>query len=177
MIELTDEQQKILKLTDDQKKKLALLQSFDLTEEQQKILNLTDEQKKKLNQQKGEPPGTLFAGVFDSSHRLAIVDKSNNGQLRIISENPPDTAIKTLSDISLSGTYKGADANLRVMLARDVVQLGQRTVAVNLLRDALWRITDGSINDLEKRSLFYKVWVELMLHPCCAYRAYGTLKF
>lgn len=68
---------------------------------------------------------------------------SENGELRVLAENSPDVAYQTILDIGAKVKVTDeVDAETALKTQRSVAQLGKRTAAVNMLRDALYRINE-----------------------------------
>lgn len=70
-----------------------------------------------------------------------------NGRAITLSEPPPDAAISQITEITnkLKLTDK-VDTEQSVKLTEALTSLGQRTVAVNILRDALFRLNEHNVN-------------------------------
>ncbi len=84
----------------------------------------------------------------DASKRNAyfIYDKVNN-RIITLSEPPPDAIIQQATDlVNKLKLDPKVDTEQSVKLTESVIQLGQRTVAVNVLRDALFRLNEMNIN-------------------------------
>lgn len=65
-----------------------------------------------------------------------------------LSEPPPDAILeKSLSALTKVDVEGKATGELKLDLAAKVIQLGERTVAVNILRDALFRLSEMNINN------------------------------
>ncbi|NHM05730.1 hypothetical protein G4D82_00720 [Flavobacterium sp. CYK-4] len=84
----------------------------------------------------------------DGSKRNAyfVYDKVNN-RFTTLSEPPPDAIIQQATDlVNKLKLDPKVDTEQSVKLTESVIQLGQRTVAVNVLRDALFRLNEMNVN-------------------------------
>ena len=98
---------------------------------------------KKLSQFTDSTKGTFMWSHFDITKRSSIVYISPEGRVRVLSENPPDAALQTISEISskVKITDKvNVEAALKTQ--KSIAEMGKRTAAVNMLRDALYRINE-----------------------------------
>lgn len=93
---------------------------------------------------------TFFWSYFDASKRASLISANQNGKLRVLAENPPDMAFSSVKNIvsalKLEVATVKVGAESRVELAKEVVQLGQRTAIVNILRDAMYRLNESFYN-------------------------------
>mgnify|MGYP000901194857 CR=1 FL=1 len=79
-----------------------------------------------------------------------IYDKDSN-RTYSLSEPPPDAILeKTVSVVNNVKVKDQVDVSQKMDLASKVIQLGERTVAVNILRDALFRLSEMNINNRNK---------------------------
>lgn len=87
--------------------------------------------------------GTFLWAHYDASKRSSVMYLSENGELRVLAENAPDVAYQTILDINAKVKVTDeVDAEAALKTQRSVAQLGKRTAAVNMLRDALYRINE-----------------------------------
>ena len=87
--------------------------------------------------------GTFLWAHYDASKRSSVMYLSENGELRVLAENSPDVAYQTILDINAKVKVTDEiDAEAALKTQRSVAQLGKRTAAVNMLRDALYRINE-----------------------------------
>lgn len=87
--------------------------------------------------------GTFLWAHYDASKRSSVMYLSENGELRVLAENSPDVAYQTILDINAKVKVTDeVDAEAALKTQRSVAQLGKRTAAVNMLRDALYRINE-----------------------------------
>lgn len=87
--------------------------------------------------------GTFLWAHYDASKRSSVMYLSENGELRVLAENSPDVAYQTILDIGAKVKVTDeVDAETALKTQRSVAQLGKRTAAVNMLRDALYRINE-----------------------------------
>ena len=91
-----------------------------------------------------------YVVAFDATSRASVIhlynDEKNGEQIRVISEVPPDaivsSTIELLAKISSQQGAETISAEGQVKIAEAVSQLGKRTAAVNILRDALYRLQE-----------------------------------
>lgn len=74
-----------------------------------------------------------------------------NGELvgyrfRSLSESPPDVTFQTALEATLKGSYAGVSAEARLNFAETAVKLASRSERVELMRDALFRLSEGAFN-------------------------------
>lgn len=94
--------------------------------------------------------------------RGALIYKDKTGKVFTVSEVQPDVAISSILELS-SNLKQGEEftAEQTVNITRTVAQLGERTEAVNILRDALHRLSEirnnsGNI-DKETKEIFESI--------------------
>ncbi|MFN8284741.1 MAG: hypothetical protein U0U67_16070 [Chitinophagales bacterium] len=94
-----------------------------------------------------------------------IYDEREN-RTYTLSEPPPDAILeKSLNALGKVDVEGQVTAEMKLDLASKVIQLGERTVAVNILRDALFRLSEMNINnrnqplELGYRSLFDSILI------------------
>lgn len=101
----------------------------------------------------------------DASRRNAyfIYDVEKNKAVTL-SEPPPDAIVSQIT--SLTNKLKAKtelDTEQSVAITENIIQLGQRTVAVNILRDALFRLNELNVNnqntpmDASSKELFDRI--------------------
>lgn len=91
----------------------------------------------------GKLETTLFWSHYDASHRSSLFKVDENGKLTILAENPPDAAVE--KSLGIVGDVKVGDkvtAKATLDAVQSIAELGQRTAAVNILRDALYRLAE-----------------------------------
>ena len=97
-----------------------------------------------LYKNKDKDQGTLFWAQYDASKRgsMVFVDPDNN--VRVLSENPPDVAMQTITELStkIKGTGEISEVEAILKTQQSIAELGKRTAAVNMLRDALYRLNE-----------------------------------
>ncbi len=103
-----------------------------------------------------------YLAKYDAEKRGALIYKDNQGKVHTISEVQPDVAISSILQLT-NNLEKGKafTAEQTVNITRTVAQLGERTEAVNILRDALHRLSEirnnsGTI-DQETKEIFENV--------------------
>ncbi len=94
---------------------------------------------------------------YDAMRRGSIVSFDSNGKMRILSEVQPDAAVTQTTDLTakLSAKLKTGDsisAEQITKITESLSVLGERTAAVNMLRDALYRLEEHCINFPDKCS-------------------------
>lgn len=105
--------------------------------------------------------GIIFI-KYDASKRGAFfIPKAKD--YKIIVEPSPDVGTKNIHEALVSGGYKGVEAKASYRLNQEMVELGQRTETVYLLREALFRLNILSVNyDLPVESAM-TVYKEILL--------------
>ena len=88
---------------------------------------------------------TLFWAQYDATRRGSMLYIDKNQRVRTLSENPPDAAIQSITDITakikgLKGDVGEAEAAFKAQ--KSIAEMGKRTAAVNMLRDALYRLNE-----------------------------------
>ncbi|MBP2616796.1 hypothetical protein [Chryseobacterium jejuense] len=88
---------------------------------------------------------TLFWAQYDATRRGSMLYVDQNQRIRMLSENPPDAAMETIMGITakvkgLQGDVGEAEAAFNAQ--KSVADLAKRTAAVNMLRDALYRLNE-----------------------------------
>lgn len=109
--------------------------------------------------------GELHTIKLKAEDRIYTVKADENGHFRVISEVPPDVAVASITNItnSLIGKIPQGEinANSAVQITESITSLGKRTVAVNILRDALYRLEEYNLNnqkiDATTQSLFREI--------------------
>ncbi|WP_420399640.1 hypothetical protein [Flagellimonas sp.] len=103
-----------------------------------------------------------YLAKYDAEKRGALIYKDRSGKVFTVSEVQPDVAISSIlqlsSNLSQGETFT---AEQTVNITRTVAQLGERTEAVNILRDALHRLSEirnnsGTI-DKETKEIFENI--------------------
>lgn len=92
----------------------------------------------------GEIQPTLFWAHYDATQRGSMLYVGRDKKVRVLAENPPDAAIQSIVKIGaeLKGVKGIEDAELAFETQRNIAELGKRTAAVNMLRDALYRLNE-----------------------------------
>jgi hypothetical protein len=95
---------------------------------------------KKISQFK-DGLGTLSWAYYDATKRSSLIYVSEDGIIRVLAENTPDVALSTISNLTAKAKiFEKVDAEATLSTSRTIAELGKRTVSVNLLRDALYRL-------------------------------------
>lgn len=86
--------------------------------------------------------GTFLWSYYDATKRGSVM-YVKDGKIRVLAENSPDAAIQSITAITAKANIKGqVDAEFALNTQRTIAQLGKRTAAVNMLRDALYRLNE-----------------------------------
>lgn len=97
-----------------------------------------------LNESTGTADPTLFWAHYDATQRGSMLYVDANQKVRVLAENPPDAAIQSI--IGITAKVKGIDgvgeAEAAFNAQKSIAELGKRTAAVNMLRDALYRLNE-----------------------------------
>lgn len=88
-----------------------------------------------------ERAGTYWM-EYDATRRGAVVRVDTQGKVTMLAEPSPDVAMAAAQSLLAKLDYGGIPAELEASLAREVVQLGQRTTTVMVLRDSLYRLSE-----------------------------------
>lgn len=93
-----------------------------------------------------EGKGNAFVAAFDASSRASVVSIDKTGKLTVVAEVPPDvivsSTVELLGKISAANKSGEITGEAQVRITEAVTQLGRRTAAVNILRDALYRLQE-----------------------------------
>ncbi|MCT3732724.1 hypothetical protein HZQ80_00840 [Elizabethkingia anophelis] len=118
--------------------------------EQLNLFTKTDKIRKEINGVKIKRDSTfiqptLFWAQYDATRRGSMLYVDKNQRIRMLSENPPDAALQTITEITakvkgLKGDVGEAEAAFNAQ--KTIAELGKRTAAVNMLRDALYRLNE-----------------------------------
>ncbi len=85
---------------------------------------------------------------------------SKKGKFYIVAEPPPDAVMASVVKATSKLNYGSIGGQGSVNVTQAITQLGQRTEAVDILRDALYRISelyaDGAIDQTEVDNLYKK---------------------
>ncbi len=97
----------------------------------------------RVPQFEGSAKGTFLWSHYDATKRGALMYIDKNENIRVLAENPPDAAIQSITQITASANVDGkVYAKLAFETSKSIAQLGKRTAAVNMLRDALYRLNE-----------------------------------
>lgn len=100
---------------------------------------------------------------YDATKRGAFVlaqtvEQAQNYRVKVISEPAPDVALQSVSEVLAKVTYEGVSAELKAKIAEEIIQLGGRTQAVLVLREALFRLSEVVLNkgmpDADVKAIF-----------------------
>lgn len=104
----------------------------------------------------GNRPTSVHWAYMDSNIRQSVIVVNKNGEAYIVSEPSPDTAVKATMDLASQLKYEDSvDAELKLKYATEVAQLGKRTVATTVLRDALYKMSElrAAGNELKEHEI------------------------
>ncbi len=107
---------------------------------------------KKLKFSSTKSSSSVYVIPFDASTKGNIVWQDTAGNVRILSEVSPDAIVANVTDLTtkLTGALKSGDslsAEQITKITQNVSELGKRTVAVSILRDALYRLEEFNMNN------------------------------
>lgn len=114
-------------------------------------------------------PNSHYIVPLDATLRSNLIWTDSTGQFHVLSEVSPDAAVTNVTNLtskltaSLSGGEK-LSAEQVTQISQNLTQLGQRTVAVSILRDALYRLEEFNINAGGKPmdSLTYSLFMHIL---------------
>lgn len=90
-----------------------------------------------------------------------MIYKDAKNNLVVISEPPPDVATKLATDLGAKVNVNGAvETEAYLSTSKAIAELGKRTAAVNMLRDALYKMSEMSLSqtlDSTTVKLFNKI--------------------
>lgn len=96
--------------------------------------------------------GTFLWSQYDATKRGSVM-YVHKGKIRVLAENAPDAAIQSITDISAKVKgIESVDVEAAFKTQRTIAQLGKRTAAVNMLRDALYRLNELYYASLDENS-------------------------
>lgn len=101
---------------------------------------------------------------YDAARRGVFLS-TKEGNLNVLSEVPPDVALAKTSELQMKllGKLKDTDisAEMASKMSENITELGRRTIAVNILRDALFRLNamtfEGRALDANQVVLFKEI--------------------
>ena len=98
-----------------------------------------------------EGNGTYYWSQFDATQRSGLTYIDNKtGKVTFLAEVQPDAAFERVLEIAAKASKDSTvSAELSLSTARSIAELGERTAAVNMLRDGLYRIAELRYNDPE----------------------------
>ena len=95
------------------------------------------------NKKTGAIEPTFFWSHYDATQRGSMYKVAPDGTVTVLAENPPDAAVESsLKIVAQAQKTGGVSAQGSLEAVRSIAQLGQRTAAVNILRDALYRLAE-----------------------------------
>ncbi|MGG8495805.1 hypothetical protein ACQY1Q_05275 [Tenacibaculum sp. TC6] len=91
----------------------------------------------------GKTQETFMWSHYDATKRGSLMYLDKKGNIRVLAENPPDAAIQSITNITAKTKINDkVDAELALSASKSIAELGKRTAAVNMLRDALYRLNE-----------------------------------
>lgn len=112
----------------------------------------------KIKNQYGKTKATHVS--YDASRRGSLIYE-NDGKMTMLSEPPPDIATKLATDLGakVNGVDE-LDIEAYLSTSKEIASLGKRTASVNMLRDALYKLSEmrmsGNI-DADTKELFCEI--------------------
>lgn len=102
---------------------------------------------------------------YDASKRGSLIYTDKKGNQIMISEPPPDVATKLATDLGAKvNPASGTEISAYMSTSKAIAELGKRTASVNMLRDALYKLSEmrmsGAI-DSETKELFCEILVAI----------------
>ena len=84
---------------------------------------------------------------YDASKRGSLIYEKD-GKLAVISEPPPDVATKLATDLGAKVKASSeVDISAYMSTSKAIAELGKRTASVNMLRDALYKLSEMSMSN------------------------------
>lgn len=102
--------------------------------------------------------GTLTWAHYNATKRGSMIYVDPEGNVRILAENPPDAAIQSITEISAKvGDIEGVGSvEAALKTQRSIAELGKRTAAVNMMRDALYRLNEMYYSSFDRTNRLLK---------------------
>lgn len=98
---------------------------------------------------------------YDASRRGSLIFKNEKDKIVVISEPPPDVATKLATDLGAKVNVQDAvETEAYLSTSKAIAELGKRTAAVNMLRDALYKMSEMNLSgtlDSTAERLFAKI--------------------
>ncbi|WP_123906657.1 hypothetical protein [Chryseobacterium sp. MYb7] len=108
----------------------------------------------------GNNNGTFLWSYYDPTRRGSVM-YVKDGKIRVLAENSPDAAIQSITAITGKANVKGqVDAEFALNTQRTIAQLGKRTAAVNMLRDALYRLNEFYYASIDQKEDINKLLIK-----------------
>lgn len=106
--------------------------------------------------------GTFLWSYYDATKRGSVM-YVKDGKIRVLAENAPDAAIQSITEITtkikgLKGDVGEVEAALKTQ--RAIAELGKRTAAVNMLRDALYRLNEMYYATVDEKETLRKFFID-----------------
>lgn len=104
---------------------------------------------------------TAYHVSYDASRRGSIIFEGKDNNMMMLSEPPPDIATKLATDLGANVKITNEiDASLYMSTTKAIAELGKKTASVNMLRDALYKMSEMSMSktlDSNSVSLFKEI--------------------
>lgn len=106
--------------------------------------------------------GSFLWSYYDATKRGSVM-YVKDGKIRVLAENAPDAAIQSITEITtkikgLKGDVGEVEAALKTQ--RAIAELGKRTAAVNMLRDALYRLNEMYYATVDEKETLRKFFID-----------------
>ena len=99
----------------------------------------------------GDGKSTYFAH-FDATKRATTIQVTEGG-IKILAEAPPDAAVNLAKQMNANASVDMKDIDVKAQVAmmmssnKTIQEIGKKTVAVNILRDYLYRLNEFNFNN------------------------------
>lgn len=107
--------------------------------------------------------GGFYWSTYDATRRSSFI-KMDPGRITVLAEVQPDAALELARSFSATANAKMAkgdlssgDVNLQSASFQSIAELGKRTIAVNMQRDALYRLSEMFLNFQHQPSIYPKM--------------------
>ncbi len=114
-------------------------------------------------------PNAYYMVPLDATIRENLVWTDSLGRFRILSEVSPDAVVTSVTSVSgkITGelaTGQKLSAEQATTITQSLSELGKRTVAVSILRDALYRLEEFNVNSNGRMmdTATYKLFLEIL---------------
>lgn len=107
---------------------------------------------------------TAYFIDYDATRRGSVLEIDyGTGDIKFISEPPPDVALTLTKELSAKANIaEKVNAELQYKTIQSIAQLGQRTAAVNILRDAMYKLSELKLNHKTIDDTTYKLFDKIL---------------